>query len=59
MSIPVWKPNQLRHAAATGIRRLHGLEAAQVALGHSTADVSQVYAERNASLAQRVARDVG
>src|SRR5262249_6539691 len=38
-----WAPNQLRHAAATEIRREFGLEAAQVALGHSQANVTQVY----------------
>lgn len=33
--IPHWHPNQLRHSAATEIRKTFGLEAAQVALGHS------------------------
>jgi integrase len=42
-----WAPNQLRHAAATEVRRLYGLEAAQIVLGHSKADVTQVYAERD------------
>jgi integrase len=54
-----WHPNQLRHSAATEIRKRFGLEAAQVALGHSSADVTQVYAERDATLAARVAREVG
>jgi integrase len=54
-----WAPNQLRHSAATEIRRRFGLEAAQVTLGHSKADVTQVYAERDYALAARVAREVG
>lgn len=54
-----WRPNQLRHLAATQIRSKYGLEAAQVTLGHSKADVTQVYAERDAKLAERVAREVG
>jgi hypothetical protein len=57
--IPPWAPNQLRHTFATDIRRDHGLEAAQVLLGHSRADVTQVYAERNRLLAERVAAVVG
>ncbi len=57
--IPRWSPNQLRHAAATEIRRLFGLEAAQVILGHSKADVTQVYAERDFALAERVAQQIG
>jgi integrase len=54
-----WSPNQLRHAAATEIRRRFGLEAAQVVLGHSTADITQVYAERNQALAAQVIREIG
>jgi integrase len=54
-----WCPNQLRHTHGTAVRRLFGLEAAQVALGHSKADVTQVYAERDLALAERVAREIG
>lgn len=54
-----WHPNQLRHAFATVVRREHGLEAAQVLLGHSRADVTQIYAERNADLASSVAARLG
>jgi integrase len=54
-----WSPNQLRHSAATEIRRRFGLEAAQVALGHSKADVTQVYAERDWTKAAAVMREVG
>ncbi|MDB5308028.1 MAG: site-specific tyrosine recombinase XerC [Gemmataceae bacterium] len=46
-----WHPNQIRHAFATEIRRRYGLEAAQVALGHEKADITQVYAEKNLALA--------
>lgn len=52
-----WSPNRLRHSAATEIRHRFGLEAAQVALGHATADITQVYAERDAELAQGDAED--
>jgi len=54
-----WSPNRLRHAAATTIRQQFGLEAAQVVLGHSRADVTQVYAERDNSLAARIMGQVG
>lgn len=57
--VPRWSPNQLRHAAATEIRRQFGLEAAQVTLGHARADVTQVYAERDLELAREVARKIG
>jgi integrase len=54
-----WHPNQLRHAKATEVRRRFGLEAAQVLLGHSRADVTQVYAERDHGLAAKVAAELG
>jgi len=54
-----WSPNQLRHAAATEIRRRYGLEAAQVTLGHASANVSQIYAERDMAKAEAIMRDVG
>ena len=54
-----WHPNQLRHLFATEVRKDHGLEAVQVLLGHSRADVTQVYAERNDRLAADVAARVG
>ena len=57
--IPHWHPNQLRHAHATEVRRRFGLESAQVVLGHTRADVTQVYAERDAALALRVAIEIG
>ena len=54
-----WHANQLRHTHGTEVRRLFGLEAAQVALGHARADVTQVYAERDEALALRVAAEIG
>ena len=54
-----WAPNQLRHSFATKVRKYHGLEAAQVLLGHAKADITQVYAERDAALAVRVAAEIG
>jgi integrase len=54
-----WSPNQLRHSAATELRRRFGLEAAQVVLGHSSADVTQIYAERDMAKAAAVIREVG
>jgi integrase len=57
--IEPWHPNQLRHAAGTEIRKRFGLEASQVAMGHSRADVTQVYAQRDYSLAAQVAREIG
>ncbi|WP_390699367.1 tyrosine-type recombinase/integrase [Gemmata massiliana] len=57
--IPRWHPNQLRHTFGTEIRARFGLEAAQVLLGHTKANVTQVYAERDLSLAVRVAEQMG
>lgn len=56
---PSWHPHQLRHSHATEVRRRFGLEAAQVALGHSNANVTQLYAERDLALAMRIAEEIG
>jgi integrase len=57
--VPRWSPNRLRHSAATEIRKRFGLEAAQVVLGHSAADVTQIYAERDMAKAAEVIKQVG
>ncbi|MGL4513026.1 MAG: tyrosine-type recombinase/integrase [Lacipirellulaceae bacterium] len=54
-----WRPNQLRHTAATEIRRLHGIEAASILLGHRGVTVTQVYAERDEARAVSVAAECG
>lgn len=54
-----WTSHQLRKAAATAIRSALGLEAAQAALGHARADVTQLYAERDLALAIAAARKLG
>jgi len=54
-----WAPNRLRHTAGTEVRKKFGLEAAQVVLGHASADITQVYAERNEELAAKVIRQIG
>lgn len=45
LEIPRWSPNRLRHNAANRLRKEYGLDVVQVILGHSHADVPQVYAE--------------
>ncbi len=57
--IPVWAPNRIRHTVGTDVREKFGLEAAQVVLGHSKADVTRVYAERNQELARRIIAEIG
>ena len=57
--LPEWTPNQLRHSTATEMRKQFGLEAAQVTLGHSQADVTQIYAERDMGLAAEIMRKIG
>ena len=57
--IPKWTPHQLRHTAATAIRREHGLDAAQVILGHATANVTQLYAEVDQEKAKNIIGEIG
>ena len=57
--IPKWSPNQLRHTAATEVRKKFGLDAAQTVLGHARADTTEIYAEPNHEKARAVMREVG
>jgi integrase len=54
-----WHPHQLRHTAATEIRKRFGIEAAQTILGHATLSVTEIYAEKNAEAGRQVAALVG
>jgi integrase len=57
--VPVWSPNRLRHSSGTKIRELYGVEAAQIILGHSSMNTTEIYAERDYALAAKVAREIG
>ncbi len=54
-----WHPHQLRHNAATDLRREFGIEAARVILGHASASITEVYAEADRSKAREIAGRVG
>ena len=48
-----------RHSRATEIRQIYGLEASQAVLGHSKADTTQIYAERDIAKAVKIMSEVG
>lgn len=54
-----WHVHQLRHAYASRVRALRGLDAAQVMLGHRTARTTEIYAERNVSVAKVISDEIG
>ena len=54
-----WGPNRLRHARATEIRELFGLEGAQLFLGHKTAAITQTYAKLQTSRLIELSKKVG
>lgn len=57
--IPHWSPNQLRHNAATRLRKQYGLEVAQAVLGHSKLETTQIYAAVNQDKAITAIEKVG
>lgn len=57
--VPAWTPHQLRHSYATRIRKEYGIEAARVMLGHQHLGVTEIYAERDRSVAETVAMKLG
>jgi integrase len=57
--VPNWHPNQLRHNAATWLRKEFGLDVARVILGHSSSAVTETYAELDYNRAISVMEQVG
>ncbi len=57
--VPKWHPHQLRHNAATRLRKEFGLDVARVILGHSSPVVTEVYAEVDRDKAISVMERVG
>jgi integrase len=54
-----WYPHQLRHNAATRLRKEFGLEAARVILGHATMRMTELYAEIDHAKAASIVARVG
>jgi integrase len=57
--VPKWHPHQLRHNAATNLRREFGVELARIILGHATAFTTETYAEADRQQAMEVIGRVG
>lgn len=56
---PHWHPHQLRHSRGTLLRKLYGVEASKVSLGHASLDATLIYAASDAELAIKIARETG
>ena len=54
-----WHPHQLRHNAATELRKEFGLDAARIILGHRTTAITELYAEQDESRAIEAMIKVG
>ena len=54
-----WFPHQLRHTAATIIRREAGIETARCVLGHSELSTTELYAEADLAKARDIMARVG
>jgi integrase len=59
VKVPHWTLYQLRHTAATKVRREMGYETAGATLGHTNMSATAIYAERNQGLADEAARRLG
>lgn len=57
--VEVWTPGQLRHNAATELRKRYGIEAAAALLGHAKVETTQIYAEVNLDRARDITRQIG
>jgi integrase len=57
--VPPWHPHQLRHSAATRLRREFGIDVTRAVLGHSSPAVTEVYAELDMTKAAEAMERVG
>lgn len=57
--IPPWNPGQVRHTAATEVRKRFGSEHASAMLGHADLNTTLIYAEGQTEIARRVAEAMG
>jgi integrase len=57
--IPKWHPHQLRHTAATEIRKRFGIEATRIVLGHEDVRATQLYAEEDRNRGVEIMRVIG
>lgn len=58
-NVAPWHPNQLRHNAATMLRREFGLDVAKAVLGHRLVETTQIYAEVDRTRAMEAIERVG
>lgn len=59
VGVPVWSPNQLRHNAATQLRKRFDIDTVRTILGHSSGFTTEVYAELDMEKARSVIGKVG
>jgi integrase len=57
--VPAWRPNQLRHNAATRLRAEFGIDVAKAVLGHRRVETTQIYAEADRARAMQAIERVG
>lgn len=57
--VAVWKPNQLRHNAATRLRAEFSLDVAKAVLGHRRVETTQIYAENDRERARQAVERTG
>jgi hypothetical protein len=57
--VPRWHPHQLRHNAATWLRKEFGLDIARVVLGHRSPQITEHYAEIDFGKTQEIMGRVG
>lgn len=54
-----WHPHQLRHNAATWLRKEFGIEIARIILGHKSPAITEVYAELDAAMHPAISNPLG
>lgn len=57
-ALATFHPNQVRHTHATLMRKTYGIEAASAQLGHANLSTTEIYAERDAAMMMKIAKEI-
>jgi integrase len=57
--VPHWHPHRLKHSCGTAVRKKYGAEASRVYLGHSKLSTTEIYAEKDLALMEKIALEMG
>jgi integrase len=57
--VPHWHPHQLKHNCGTDVKKKYGLEGSRAYMGHTKLSTTEIYAEKDMELVEKIALEMG